>query len=117
MIFITQSPDKAITAFVEEAVILLSQNNLDDFIDKFDYSALNKSDLYIALRYGKEKNKPVIIDNPCYVPFQQRILKTQCGYELYCDLYTYGKINGLTLEVDFITDKDMFYVILAEIHY
>lgn len=42
MILITSSPHKAITVWLKEAIVALSQNDLDGFLDKFDYSALKK---------------------------------------------------------------------------
>ncbi len=115
MILITSSPHKAITVWLKEAIVALSQNDLDGFLDKFDYSALKKSDFYMLLRCGNEKRKPLIIDSPYDTPLQKKIKKTQYSYLLQCDLYTYGKANGLCLEVEFLIDKDMFYVILQDI--
>ncbi len=116
MILITQSPYQSIATWLKEAVFVLSQNDLEGFIDKFDCSALKKRDFYMILRHGNEKRKPLIIDSPYDTPLQEKIIKTQYSYLLQCNLYTYGKSNGLVLEVEFIIDKDMFYVILQDMH-
>lgn len=119
MIKITKNIEKEIENFLKEAVIVLAKYDIAAFIDKFDSSCVKQSEIYMILRYGNQKQKPVYIDVPYEMTYTDalKIIQTQYGCMAYFDLFTYGMKNGITLEIQFITDCDMFYVILENISF
>lgn len=117
MIKITKNVEKEISTFLKEAVAVLAKCDSIAFIDKFDSSCVKQSDIYVALRYGNEKYKPVCIDIPYQMTYTDalKVIQQQYSYVAYYELYSYGIKNNITLKVVFIIDKDMFYVVLEQI--
>ena len=117
MIKITKNVEKEISAFLKEAVTALAKHGIAAFIDKFDSSCVKQNEIYMALRYGNEKYKPVYIDIPYQMTYTDalKVIQQQYSYVAYYELYSYGIKNNITLKAVFIIDKDMFYVVLEQI--
>jgi len=107
-------------AFVEDALGKLAKEDYASFLSLFDRS-MTEPDLIFCLRY-LDKTRPVLkIDDPAQVKSQnQRIdlftFSDGRGYCMDYDLTTNGEINDLTIQVEFLKEKDGYVVALDDLH-
>ena len=108
--------------FVEKALGILAQEKYHDFLVVFDNSRiLTEEDLISALQY-LDKTRPVLkIDDPKKVKNQNQeidvfTLRDGSGYCMDYDLTTDGKINDLTLQIEFLKKGDGYIVSLDDLH-
>jgi len=107
-------------AFVEDALGELAKENYVSFLSLFDRS-MTESDLILCLRYLDETRPVLKIDDPAQVKCQnQRIdlftISNGGGYRMDYDLTTNGEINDLTIQVEFLKEKDGYIVVLDGLH-
>jgi len=108
------------TAFVERALGVLAKEDYASFLSLFDRS-MTEPELIFCLRY-LDKTRPVLkIDDPARVKSQnQRIdlftLRDGRGYRMDYDLTTNGEINDLTLQLEFLKEKDGYLAVLDDLH-
>lgn len=108
-------------AFIEHALGVLSKEEYTSFLALFDYSRLTEQDLIRALKYLDE-NRPVLkIDNPALEKSEyQRIdvfaFSDGSGYHMDYDLTTGGKVNDLTIQVEFKKKGNGYKVTLDDLH-
>lgn len=120
MIQIKEGNEKeAFVTYIEQAVKSLSHEDYDAFLSAFDTSRLSKDDLILALRYLDETRPVVKIDDPIMRNNEQDIyveaFNDGSGYFVDYDLMTNGEWNDLTLQVEFIKEKDYYNVQLMDI--
>lgn len=110
---------EAFTAYIEQALKSLSHEDYDAFLVLFDASRLSKDDLILALRYLDETRPVVKIDDPTMSNIRQDIYMEAfddgSGYFMDYDLMTNGEYNDLTLQVEFIKEKDYYIVKLMDL--
>lgn len=120
MIQIKESNEKeTFVAYIEQALKSLSHEDYDAFLALFDTSRLSKDDLILALRYLDETRPVVKIDDPTMSNIRQDIYMEAfddgSGYFMDYDLMTNGEYNDLTLQVEFIKEKDYYIVKLMDL--
>ena len=120
MIQIKESNEKeTFVAYIEQALKSLSHEDYDAFLALFDTSRLSKDDLILALRYLDETRSVVKIDDPAMQNSKQDIYMEAfddgSGYFMDYDLMTNGEYNDLTLQVEFIKEKDYYIVKLMDL--
>ena len=121
MIYLERGKEReCFVAFVEDALGKLAKEKYISFLSLFDRS-MTESDLISCLRYLDETRPIQKIDGPAQVKCQnQRIdlftFADGKGYHLDYDLTTNGKINDLTIQVEFIKEKDRYIVVLDDLH-
>lgn len=120
MIQIKEGNEKeAFIAYIEQALKSLSHEDYDAFLSAFDTSRLSKDDLILALRYLDETRPAVKIDDPIMQNSKQDIyveaFDDVSGYFVDYDLMTNGEWNDLTLQVEFIKEKDYYNVQLMDL--
>ena len=120
MIQIREGNEKeAFLAYIEQAIKSLSHEDYDAFLSVFDTSRLSKDDLILALRYLDETRSVIKIDDPIIRNKEQDIymeaFNDGSGYFMDYDLMTNGEWNDLTLQVEFIKEKDHFIVKLMDL--
>lgn len=107
-------------AFVEDALGKLAKEDYASFLSRFDRS-MTESDLILCLRY-LDKTRPVLrIDDPAQIKSQNRRIdlftfRDGRGYRMDYDLTTNGEINDLTIQVEFLKEKDGYMVVLDGLH-
>lgn len=107
--------------FIEQALAVLSCEDYTSFLTLFDSSRVTEQGLILALRYLDDTWPITKIDNPlaikcderqiCVIPFRDGK-----GYHIDYDLTTDGKINDLTIQIDFIRDGERYAVALNDLH-
>lgn len=107
-------------AFVENALGKLAKEDYASFLALFDRS-MTEADLILCLRYLDETRSVLKIDDPAQVKIQnQRIdlltFSDGRGYHMDYDLTTNGEINDLTIQVEFLKEKDGYIVVLDGLH-
>ena len=120
MIQIKEGNEKeAFVTYIEQALKSLSHEDYDSFLLAFDTSRLSKNDLILALRYLDETRPVVKIDDPIMRNSEQDIymeaFNDGSGYFIDYDLMTNGVGNDLTLQVEFIKEKDYYNVQLMDL--
>lgn len=107
-------------AFVEDALGKLAKEDYTSFLSMFDRN-MTESELILCLRY-LDKTRPVLkIDDPAQVKSQNQrvdlfVFRDGRGYHMDYDLTTNGEINDLTLQVEFLKEKDGYVVALDDLH-
>lgn len=108
-------------AFVENALGILARQDYTSFFALFDSSRLTEQDLMLALRYLDETRPILKIDDPARV-------KNKCpevyfssfrdgsGYHMDYDLTTDGARNDLTIQVEFLKEKNGYTAVLDDLH-
>jgi len=107
-------------AFVENALGKLAKEDYASFLALFDRS-MTEANLILCLRYLDETRSVLKIDDPAQVKIQnQRIdlltFSDGRGYHMDYDLTTNGEINDLTIQVEFLKEKDGYIVVLDGLH-
>ncbi|MFR4152948.1 MAG: hypothetical protein ACLUO6_02505 [Ruminococcus sp.] len=121
MIYAEQGKEQdAFIVFVEGALGKLAKEDYTSFLSLFDRS-MTEADLILCLRYLDETRSVLKIDDPAQVKSQnQRVyiftFRDGRGYHMDYDLTTNGEINDLTLQVEFLKEKDGYVVVLDDIH-
>ena len=108
--------------FVEKALGILAKEKYHDFLAVFDNSRiLTEQDLIFALQYLVETRPVLKIDDPALVKNQKQEIdlftfNDGSGYSMDYDLTTDGKINDLTLQIEFLKKGDGYIVSLDDLH-
>lgn len=107
-------------AFVENSLGKLAKEDYASFLALFDRS-MTEANLILCLRYLDETRSVLKIDDPAQVKIQnQRIdlltFSDGRGYHMDYDLTTNGEINDLTIQVEFLKEKDGYIVVLDGLH-
>ncbi len=121
MIYAEQGKEQDVfIAFVEDALGKLAKEDYTSFLSMFDRS-MTEPELILCLRY-LDKTRPVLkIDDPAQVKSQNKrvdlfVFRDGRGYHMDYDLTTNGEINDLTLQVEFLKEKDGYVVALDDLH-
>lgn len=109
------------TLFIEHALGILSKKDYTSFLSLFDNSRLAEQDLVLALKYLDETRPVLSIDDPALIKSKHQRVDFNAfgdgsGYYMDYDLTTYGKINDLTLQVEFRKKGDGYIVLLDDLH-
>lgn len=109
------------TAFVEDALGVLARQDYPAFLSRFDSSRLTERDLRLALRYLDETRPVLKIDYPAQVKSRHPEIyfgsfHDGSGYYMDYDLTTNGARNDLTLQVEFLKEKDGYTAALEDLH-
>lgn len=120
MIQIKEGNEKeAFVTYIEQALKSLSHEDYDAFLSAFDTSRLSKDDLILALSYLDETRPVIKIDDPIMQNSKPDIyveaFEDGSGYFVDYDLRTDGVENDLTLQVEFIKEKDYYNVQLMDL--
>lgn len=107
--------------FVEHAISILAEENYASFLQVFDSSRLGEQDLILALKYLDESRSIVKVDNPTQINRENQTINMNSyndgsGYWMDYDLTTDGDFNDLTIQIDFLKQKDGYFVVLDDIH-
>ncbi len=98
----------------------LAKEDYTSFLSMFDRS-MTEPELILCLRY-LDKTRPVLkIDDPAQVKSQNQrvdlfVFRDGRGYHMDYDLTTNGEKNDLTLQVEFLKEKDGYVVALDDLH-
>ncbi len=108
------------TAFVERALGVLAKEDYASFLSLFDRS-MTEPDLIFCLRYLDETRPVLKIDDPARVKCKNQgidlfTLRDGSGYRMDYDLTTNGEINDLTLQLEFLKEKDGYLAVLDDLH-
>ncbi len=121
MIYAEQGKEQDVfIAFVEDALGKLAKEDYTSFLSMFDRS-MTEPELILCLRY-LDKTRPVLkIDDPAQVKSQNQrvdlfVFRDGRGYHMDYDLTTNGEKNDLTLQVEFLKEKDGYVVALDDLH-
>lgn len=112
---------EGVEAFAKGAVSMLAKGDLEGFLGRFDKSFIDRETLYGTLRRNWGKGHIIVIDDPMDdTSFKANdkwllITKTYTGYSLIYKPTAYGKSNGMSIEMEFITDKEMFFIVLESV--
>lgn len=122
MVYMKKGKERDIfIAFIEHALGILSKGEYASFISLFDCSRLSEQDLILALKYLDETRPILKIDDPALLKEKyQRIdliaFEDGSGYHMDYDLTTDGKINDLTIQVEFRKRGNGYCVLLDDLH-
>ena len=108
-------------SFVEHALSILAEENYTSFLMLFDSSRLAEQDLILALKYLDDSRSTVGVDNPAQIKRDnQRVdiytYNDGSGYGMDYDLTTDGELNDLTIQIDFLKQKEGYFVVLDDLH-
>lgn len=108
-------------AFVEDALSALAKEDYTSFLSSFDSSRMTEQDLILALRYMDETRPVMKIDDPTQVKRECRDVffvsfKDGSGYHMDYDLTANGERNDLTIQVEFLKEKNGYTVVLDDLH-
>ncbi len=108
-------------AFVEHALSILAEENYTSFLTLFDRSRLAEHDLILALKYLDESRSTVKVDNPTQIKSENQRVDLYCyndgnGYLMDYDLTTDGELNDLTIQIEFLKQKEGYSVVLDDLH-
>ena len=110
---------EAFVTYIEQALKSLSHEDYDAFLSSFDTSRLSKDDLILALRYLDETRPVIKIDDLIMRNSEQdiyvEVFDDGSGYFMDYDLMTNGELNDLTLQIEFIKEKDHYVVQLMDL--
>jgi len=121
MIYAEQEKEQDVfVAFVEKALGKLAKEDYAAFLSMFDRS-MTEAELIFCLRYLDETRPILKIDDPAQVKSQnQRVdlftFRDGSGYRMDYDLTTNGETNDLTVQVEFLKEKDGYLVVLDDLH-
>ena len=106
--------------FVEDALGILAKQDHTSFLALFDRSRLTEPDLTLALRYLDETRPILKIDDPAQVKNKRPEIyfgafHDGSGYHMDYDLTTDGERNDLTLQVEFLKEKDGYIAVLDDL--
>lgn len=107
--------------FVEHAISILAEENYASFLSLFDSSRLAEQDLILALKYLDESRPTVKVDNPTQIKTENQIIYMNSyndgsGYWMDYDLTTDGELNDLTVQIEFLKQKEGYSVVLDDLH-
>ena len=111
--------EKQFCSFINNAVSLLADEKYQEFIDCFDESRMNVNELISALRYLDDNGPITQIDNPGQSNNNIRGVYKYTkgnGYAVDYDLMTNGKLNDLTLQIEFLIVDNKYKVCLEDLH-
>lgn len=108
-------------SFVEHAISILAEENYVSFLSLFDSSRLAEQDLILALKYLEESRPTVKVDNPTQIKNENQIIYMNSyndgsGYWMDYDLTTDGELNDLTVQIEFLKQKEGYSVVLDDLH-
>lgn len=108
-------------AFIEGTLGTLAKGDYTSFLSSFDSSRMTEQDLILALRYLDETRPVLKIDDPTQVKKECRDVffisfKDGSGYHMDYDLTTNGVRNDLTIQVEFLKEKNGYTVVLDDLH-
>ncbi len=108
-------------AFIEHALGILARREYTSFLSQFDNSRLAEQDLIRALKYLDETRPALKIDDPLLIKVKHRRIdfiafSDGSGYHMDYDLTTGGKINDLTIQVEFKKAGNGYVVLLEDLH-
>lgn len=108
-------------SFVEHAISILAEENYTSFLSLFDSSRLAEQDLIRALKYLDESRPTVKVDNPTQIKTENQIIYMNSyndgsGYWMDYDLTTDGELNDLTVQIEFLKQKEGYSVVLDDLH-
>ena len=110
---------EAFVTYIEQALKSLSHEDYGAFLSSFDTSRLSKDDLILALRYLDETRPVIKIDDLIMRNSEQdiyvEVFDDGSGYFMDYDLMTNGELNDLTLQIEFIKEKDHYVVQLMDL--
>lgn len=121
MIYVEKGKEQdSFIAFIEHALGILSKKEYKSFLSLFDNSRLAEQDLIRALQYLDETCPVLKIDDPALMKINQKInliaFNDGSGYYMDYDLTTNGKINDLTLQVEFKKKGEGYIVLFDDLH-
>ena len=121
MIYADNGKEEKFISFAEYALSILSEENYTVFFDLFDSSRLTEQDLILALKYLDESRPVIKVDNPIKIKNKHQKVEIHryndgSGYWMDYDLTTNGEINDLTIQFEFMKQKEGYYVILDDLH-
>lgn len=122
MIYVEKGKEQeGFIAFIEQALEILSREDYTSFLTLFDSSRVTEQGLLLALRYLDETCPITKIDNPLAIKCDERQICVMPfgdgkGYHIDYDLTTDGKINDLTIQIDFIRAGERYSVVLEDLH-
>lgn len=107
--------------FVEDALGILAKQEYASFLALFDSSRLTEQDLVLVLRYLDETRPILKIDDPAQVENKRPEIyfgafNDGSGYHMDYDLTTDGERNDLTVQVEFLKEKDGYIAVLDDLH-
>lgn len=113
--------EKEFISYIEKALTKLAKEEYESFLDMFDSSRVSNDGLILALKYLDEDWPIIKIDDPTKVKCSgQRISIRQyndrSGYYMDYDLTTDGKLNDLTIHVEFIKHGQDYLISLEDLH-
>lgn len=108
-------------SFVEHALSILAEENYTSFLSLFDSSRLAEQDLILALKYLDESRSTIKVDNPTQIKNEHQIVDLHSyndgsGYWMDYDLTTDGELNDLTIQIEFLKQKEGYSVVLDDLH-
>ncbi len=122
MIYVEKGKEQdSFIAFIEHALGILSKKEYKSFLSLFDNSRLAEQDLIRALQYLDETCPVLKIDDPALMKSNQQEINLIAfndgsGYYMDYDLTTNGKINDLTLQVEFKKEGEGYIVLFDDLH-
>jgi len=99
---------------------VLAKEDYASFLSLFD-RRMTEPELILCLRY-LDKTRPVLkIDDPARVKSQDQgidffTLRDGRGHRMDYDLTTNGEINDLTIQLEFLKEKDGYLAVLDDLH-
>lgn len=108
-------------SFIEHTLSLLAEEKYDDFLAMYDSSRISRDGLLLALRYFDVNSQVVKIDDPMKVECSKRRIdigqyNNGSGYWVDYDLTTDGRLNDLTIQIEFLKHGAEYFVILEDLH-
>lgn len=122
MVKIKHGQEKAeIVSFIERTLSLLAEEKYNDFLAMYDSSRISRDGLLLALRYLDVHSQIVKIDDPMKAACNNKRIdigqyKNGSGYWVDYDLTTDGRLNDLTIQVEFLKQGAEYFVILEDLH-
>lgn len=112
---------EGIVSFIEHTLSLLAEEKYDDFLAMYDSSRISRDGLLLALRYLDVNSQVVKIDDPMKVECSKKCIdigqyKNGSGYWVDYDLTTDGRLNDLTIQVEFLKQGVEYFVTLEDLH-
>lgn len=117
----TGQEEKGFISFIENAISKLAKEEYTAFLDMFDDSRVSNGGLILALKYLDEDCPIMKIDDPLEIKYSgQHIDIGQyhdgSGYYMDYDLTTDGKLNDLTIHIEFLKHGADYFISLEDLH-
>jgi len=121
MIYVEQGKEQDVfIGFIKDALGKLAKEDHTSFLSMFD-RGMTEPELILCLQYLDETRPVLKIDDPTQVKNQNPsvdlfVFRDGSGYHMDHDLTTNGERNDLTLQVEFLKEKDGYVVVLDDLH-